>query len=94
MRKPPEKPLDISQEDWDAVDVPEATDEDFARARPFKEVFPEQYKTLNEWAGRQSRGLRCISVSLGERCRTAFVQPARATMAASRCCAMLSREAE
>ena len=44
MRKPPEKPLDISQEDWDAVDVPEATDEDFARARPFKEVFPEQYK--------------------------------------------------
>src|SRR5580692_870528 len=44
MRKPPEKPSDISQEDWDAVDVPEATAEDFARARPFKEVFPEQYK--------------------------------------------------
>ena len=44
MRKPPEKPSDISQEDWDAVDVPEATAEDFARARPFKEVFPEHYK--------------------------------------------------
>ena len=44
MRKSPEKPSDISQEDWDAVDVPEATAEDFARARPFKEVFPEQYK--------------------------------------------------
>jgi uncharacterized protein (DUF4415 family) len=44
MRKPPEKPSDILQEDWDAVDVPEATAEDFARARPFKEVFPEQYK--------------------------------------------------
>jgi len=44
MRKPPKKPSDISQEDWDAVDVPEATAEDFARARPFKEVFPEQYK--------------------------------------------------
>ena len=44
MRKRPEKPSDISQEDWDAVDVPEATAEDFARARPFKEVFPEQYK--------------------------------------------------
>ena len=44
MRKLPEKPSDISQEDWDAVDVPEATAEDFARARPFKEVFPEQYK--------------------------------------------------
>ena len=44
MRKPPEKPSDISQQDWDAVDVPEATAEDFARARPFKEIFPEQYK--------------------------------------------------
>ena len=27
MRKPPEKPSDISQQDWDAVDVPEATAE-------------------------------------------------------------------
>ena len=44
MRKPPEKPSDISQQNWDAVDVPEATAEDFARARPFKEIFPEQYK--------------------------------------------------
>ena len=44
MRKPPVKPPDISQQDWDAVDVPEATAEDFARARPFKEIFPEQYK--------------------------------------------------
>jgi uncharacterized protein (DUF4415 family) len=44
MRKPSEKPSNILQEDWDAVDVPEATAEDFARARPFKEVFPEQYK--------------------------------------------------
>ena len=44
MRKPPETPSDISQQDWDAVDVPEATAEDFARARPFKEIFPEQYK--------------------------------------------------
>ena len=44
MRKPPEKPSDISQQDWDVVDVPEATAEDFARARPFKKIFPEQYK--------------------------------------------------
>ncbi len=40
----PEKPPHISQEDWDSVDVPELTDEDFAQSRPFKEVFPEQYK--------------------------------------------------
>lgn len=44
MRKLPEKPSDISQEDWDSVDVPEATAKDFARARPFKEIFPAQYK--------------------------------------------------
>ena len=39
-----EKPADISQEDWESVDVPEATDAEFATARPFREVFPEQYK--------------------------------------------------
>jgi uncharacterized protein (DUF4415 family) len=38
------KPADVSQEDWESVDVPEATDEEFATARPFKEVFPAQYK--------------------------------------------------
>ena len=40
VRKPPE----ISQEDWDSVDVPEMTDADFERAKPFKEVFPVQYE--------------------------------------------------
>lgn len=29
------------QEDWDAVDVPEMTDEDFARALPFEQAFPD-----------------------------------------------------
>ena len=43
MRKRPEKPADISQEDWDDLDIPEWTEEDFARARPFREVFPERY---------------------------------------------------
>ena len=38
------KPAKISQEDWDSVDVPEMSDADFARAKPFKEVFPAQYK--------------------------------------------------
>ena len=40
------RPADISQEDWESVDVPEATDAEFASARPFKEVFPDLYK---EW---------------------------------------------
>ncbi len=38
------KPPHISQKDWDEAEIPEWTEEDFARARPFKEVFPEQYK--------------------------------------------------
>src|ERR1700680_3877894 len=44
MRGRAKKPADISQQDWESVDVPEATDAEFATARPFKEVFPEQYK--------------------------------------------------
>jgi uncharacterized protein (DUF4415 family) len=40
------KPDHISQEDWESVDVPEATDAEFASARPFKEVFPDLYR---EW---------------------------------------------
>jgi len=40
------KPAHISQEDWESVDVPEATDAEFASARPFKEVFPDLYR---EW---------------------------------------------
>ena len=40
------KPADVSQEEWESVEVPEATDAEFATARPFKEVFPAQYK---EW---------------------------------------------
>jgi uncharacterized protein (DUF4415 family) len=44
MRTRLKKPPDISQADWDSVDVPEMTVEDFARSRPFKAVFPEQYK--------------------------------------------------
>ncbi|HVY13345.1 MAG TPA: BrnA antitoxin family protein [Alphaproteobacteria bacterium] len=41
MKKKPKKPKNISQQDWDAVDVPEWTKEDFKRARPAREVFPE-----------------------------------------------------
>lgn len=45
MSKKPEKPPHISQKDWDEANIPEWTDADFERAKPFKEVFPKQYKT-------------------------------------------------
>lgn len=39
--KTPKKPKHISQEDWDSVDSPEWTKEDFRRARPAREVVPD-----------------------------------------------------
>lgn len=44
MSKKPEKPPHVSTQEWDEAENPEWTEEDFARARPFKEVFPEQFK--------------------------------------------------
>ena len=35
------KPDHISQADWDAVDVPEWTEEMFRRAKPAREIFPD-----------------------------------------------------
>lgn len=43
MNDRPEKPSHISQRGWDEADIPEWTDADFARATPFKEMFPEQF---------------------------------------------------
>ncbi len=40
------RPSHISQKDWDEAEIPEWTDADFARAKPFSEVFPEQYKRM------------------------------------------------
>jgi len=39
------KPADVSPEVWASVDVPEATDAEFATAKAFKQVFPAQYKS-------------------------------------------------
>jgi len=44
MSRRVKKPASVSQEDWDSVAVPEATDAEFVTARPFKEVFPPQYE--------------------------------------------------
>nr|MBS0019652.1 BrnA antitoxin family protein [Gammaproteobacteria bacterium] len=35
------KPEHIRQEDWDEVEIPELTEEDFERMRPAREVLPE-----------------------------------------------------
>ena len=72
----PEKPPHISQEDWDSVDVPELTDEDFARARPFKEVLPEQYKAWKK-VGRPPA--EHPKVHIGFRLAADVVQGVRAT---------------
>lgn len=45
------KPKHIKQEDWDSVDVPPLTAEDFARMRPASETHPEIVE-----AYRRSRG--------------------------------------
>ena len=52
MTKAPEKPPRISQEDWDAVDIPEATDEEWSRAIPFKDAHPEVYAEWKRGRGR------------------------------------------
>ena len=50
--KDSKRPSHISQADWDAVEIPEATAEDFKRAKPFKEVFPEPFAGWKRRRGR------------------------------------------
>ena len=52
MTTRPEKPDHIGQDAWDAVDVPEATDAEFAAARPFSEVHPDLYASWKRGRGR------------------------------------------
>jgi uncharacterized protein (DUF4415 family) len=57
MSKLKKKPADISQENWDSVDSPEWTAEDFKRARPAKEVLPPALlKAVVEHRKRGQRG--------------------------------------
>ncbi len=48
----PSIPNDNADQPLDDQENPELTDEDFARGRPFKEVFPEQYAALMRQGGR------------------------------------------
>ena len=45
-------PVDDPDRAIDDEDNPELTKDDFARGRPFKEVFPEQYAAMKSQGGR------------------------------------------
>jgi uncharacterized protein (DUF4415 family) len=49
----PSKPDHISREDWDAVDIPEITAEQFARMRPAIEVVPDIVARYRRMRGKQ-----------------------------------------
>jgi hypothetical protein len=51
-QRPTAKPPEITRDDWESVDVPEARDEEFATAKPFKEVFPAMYEKWRRGARR------------------------------------------
>ena len=70
------KPADISQEDWESVDVPEATNAEFASARPFKEVFPDLYR---EWKKMGRPPVATPKVHIGFRLAADVVRAIRAT---------------
>ena len=70
------KPEDISQEDWASVDVPEATDAEFASARPFKEVFPAQHR---EWKRMGRPPAAAPKIHIGFRLAADVVQAIRAS---------------
>jgi uncharacterized protein (DUF4415 family) len=70
------KPTDISQEDWESVDVPEASDAEFASARPFKEVFPDLYR---EWKKIGRPPVATPKVHIGFRLAADVVDAIRAT---------------
>src|SRR5437764_12395603 len=70
------KPVGISHEDWESVDVPEATDAEFASARPFKEVFPDLYR---EWKKMGRPPVAAPKIHIGFRLAADVVTAIRAT---------------
>jgi uncharacterized protein (DUF4415 family) len=70
------KPPGISQEDWDSVDVPEMTADEFARAKPFKEVFPAQYRA---WKRMGRPPVEAPKLHIGFRLAADVVKGIRAT---------------
>jgi uncharacterized protein (DUF4415 family) len=76
MSKKPEKPPHISQQEWDEAENPEWTEEDFERAKPFKEVFPEQFKA---WKRMGRPPVAAPKVHIGFRLAADVVAGIRAT---------------
>jgi uncharacterized protein (DUF4415 family) len=66
----------VSQKDWDGVDVPEMTDSEFAGAKPFKKVFPAQYKT---WKRMGRPPVESPKIHIGFRLAADVVDAIRAT---------------
>ena len=52
MTKPPEKPAHISQQDWDAAELPGWTAADMAQAVPFNQAHPDAYGAWKRGRGR------------------------------------------
>jgi len=69
------KNLDELPADFD--ENPEWTDEDFARARPFKEMFPDEYEAWK--AERAARPLPQPKIHIGFRLAADVVRGIRAT---------------
>ena len=57
----PINPDDYEDVDIDDPDNPELTEEDFARARPFKEVFPDLYEAMTREASAPTPTVRKAS---------------------------------
>ena len=76
MVKRNKKPAGVSPEDWASVDVPEATDAEFATARPFKEAFPAQYRS---WKKMGRPPIATPKVHIGFRLAADVVDAVRAT---------------
>lgn len=75
MAKQAKKPAGISQQDRRSVDVPEATDAEFGTARPFKEVFPAQYRS---WKKMGRPRIEAPKVHIGFRLAADVVKSIRA----------------
>jgi uncharacterized protein (DUF4415 family) len=70
------KPANVSHEDWESVDVPEATNAEFAAAKPFKEVFPAPYKS---WKKMGRPPIATPKIHIGFRLAADVVHSIRAT---------------
>jgi uncharacterized protein (DUF4415 family) len=55
-----------SKADWDAVDSPPLTKEDFAKARPFAEVFPDLAATIKRRGPGKKPAKQLVSLRLSQ----------------------------